>query len=208
LQDFFLAEHGGYLADASASRAQGDRRTGRWVARVPVERYDAFLESLDTLGVPENRQQTAQDVTEEFVDLEARIANKQRLEERIVKLLDERSGRISDVIEVERELGRVREEIERMQGRLRYLANRTALTTVTIQAREQRDYVPPQAPTFAGRVSDVWQRSLAALRTFGESVGLAGVAAAPWLPLALALAGPPLWYVRRKRGGGRGRTSD
>ena len=184
----------GYLGDVSVDRAQGEYRTGRWVVRVPVEKFTLFLEELEKLGVPESRRQTAQDVTEEYVDLEARIANKQRLEERIINLLEDRSGKIKEVIEVERELARIREEIERMQGRLRYLANRTKLTTVTINAREERNYVPPQAPTFGGRIAQAWDASITALRRFGESAVIALVAAAPWIvPLI-----PVAWYVRRK----------
>ena len=74
------------------------------MARIPVDRFEAFLEGVARLGVPESRQQTAQDVTEEFVDLNARIANKKRLEERILKLLQDSEGKIKDIIEVEGEL--------------------------------------------------------------------------------------------------------
>jgi cell division septum initiation protein DivIVA len=117
--DELLRRFGGHVAEAAIDRTQGEQLSGRWRVRVPVAEFDPFLEAVSKLGVAESRRQTAQDVTEEFIDLEARIANKKRLEERIVELLKESSGAIKDVIEVERELARVRGEIEQMEGRLR-----------------------------------------------------------------------------------------
>ena len=140
---------------------------------------------------------SAQDVTEEFVDLEARIANKKRLEERIVELLKDSSDKIKDVIEVERELARVRGEIEQMEGRLRYLTNRTELTTVTISAREVREYVPPEALKFVGRVAQAWGNSLLSLKVLGENVAVTLVYTFPWLLVLGIVLAPPIWYVRK-----------
>jgi len=150
------------------------------------------------LGIPENHNQTAQDVTEEFVDLEIRVANKKRLENRILELLDKSDETIADVIEVERELARVRGEIERMQGRIRYLTNRTEMTTVFIVAREQHDYVPPEAPTFLARTGQAWGNSLVSLRSLAEGAAVAMVFAFPWLLALLVLSAPPLWYIRHR----------
>ena len=194
-----VKEHGGYLANVSIDRTSGERRSGRWQARIPVDQFESFMDAASELGMAESRSQTAQDVTEEYVDLEARITNKKRLEERILKLLEETDSKIKDVIEVERELARVRGEIEQMEGRLRYLTNRTQLTTVTIIAREQRDYVPPEAPTFLARIRQAWGNSLFSLRQFCEAAGVAIVFAVPWLLVLAIVAGPPVWYMRRSK---------
>ena len=191
-----VKDHSGYLADVSIDRATGEQRSGRWKARIPVDRFDAFLEAVADLGVPTSRRQTAQDVTEEYVDLEARIANKKRLEERILDLLNASSGEIKDVIEVEQELARVRGEIEQMEGRLRYLTNLTDLTTVTITAREERDYVPPQAPTFAGRAQSAWSNSILALRDSGANLLVGLIYGAPWLAVLVVLFAPLIWIAR------------
>ena len=193
-----VKQFGGYLADISVDRTQGEQRSGQWRARIPVDHYDAFLESISELGMPENLRQTAQDVTEEFLDLEVRIANKKRLEERIVELLKSSSDTIKDVIEVERELGRIRGEIEQMEGRLRYLTNRTELTTVTISAREVRDYVPPAAPGFTGRVGQAWGDSLLSFKIAGENAAVALVYASPWLLVLGVVLAPPVWCVRKR----------
>jgi hypothetical protein len=193
-----LRQFNGYVAESTIDRTQGEQLSGRWRVRIPVEHFDAFLDSVAKLGVAENRHQTAQDVTEEFVDLEAQISNKKKLEERIVKLVEDTTGEIKDVIEVERELARVRGEIEQMEGRLRFLTNRTELTTVTIVAREVQDYVPPEAPTFVNRIRQAWVDSLQALRVFGEQFVVATVYAFPWIVLLGAVLIPAYWYVAKR----------
>jgi type II secretory pathway pseudopilin PulG len=196
-----LKEHQGYVAESSIDRTQGEELSGRWRVRIPVERFDSFLDAVAKLGVAESRKQTAQDVTEEFVDLEAQISNKKKLEERIVELVNNQSGEIKDVIEVERELGRVRGEIEQMEGRLRYLTNRAELTTVSIFAREVDDYVPPQAPSFANRIQRAWTDSLDSMATFGQQAVVALVYAFPWIIVLGVVLVPGLWYVRKRNSG-------
>ena len=150
----------GYLASVELNRMQGEHRVGNWTARIPVKNFEGFLEAVVELGVPTSQNQDSQDVTEEFVDLAARVANQKKLETRILELLDRPDDKIQHVIEVERELARVREAIERMEGRLRFLSDNTEMTTVVISAREERDYQPPQAPTIGSRVSSAWSNSI------------------------------------------------
>jgi len=192
-----VKEHGGYLANVSIDRTTGEQRSGRWQVRIPMDQFEAFLVAVSQLGVLESRSQTAQDVTEEYVDLEASITNKKRLEERILSLLEKSEGEIKDVIEIERELARVRGEIEQMEGRLRYLANRTALTTVVIVAREQRDYVPPESPTLLSRIRFAWGNSILLLRNVGEGIIVAVVFVFPWIIVFVIVVAPASWCLRR-----------
>ena len=194
-----VKEHGGYLAQSSIDRTQGSRVTGCWVARVPVDKYETFRQAASQLGVAEKVNQTAQDVTDQYVDLQTQIANKKRLEQRILELLAKPGSEMKDVIEVERELGRVRGEIEQMEGRLRYLENRTAFTTVTIRAVERHDYVPPQAPTFLGRIRRAWEGSLAALLRFAQGLTILIVALFPWLVVLAVVLVVIIWLKRQLR---------
>ncbi|WP_166819831.1 DUF4349 domain-containing protein [Thalassoroseus pseudoceratinae] len=171
----------GYLGETSVDRTQGAYRTGRWVARIPVKKFSECLDELAEIGVAERQGQTAQDVTMEYLDVEARIKTKKELEQRILDLLADRDGKLQDVIAAEQELARVRSEIESMEGRLRYLQNRTSFSTVTIDVREEKDYVPPKAPTFSDRIATVWNRSLDSLQDAGLAVVLAAVAFVPWM---------------------------
>lgn len=198
-----VADVGGYLASAREDRTSGSSRYGQWSVRVPVDKFESFLASLDAIGFVESRNQTSEDVTMEYVDVEARIANLKRLEERYVTLLAESAGDLEEVLKVEQELARVRGEIEQSEGRLRFLTNKTDFSTVTVLIREQKDYVPPKAPSFGERIASTWGESLAALKRAGELAVLAAVALLPWAAAALvpvlAVAATVRLAMRRRR---------
>ena len=196
--DSLLEAVGGHVSNFQEDRTYGDQRRGHWVVRVPVSEFHDFVDKIAKLGVAEKQSIDGQDVTEEFVDLEARLKNQRVLEERMLKLLEDRSGEIKDIIAVEEQLARVRGEIERMEGRLRYLTDRTELTTVTIDVREDRDYVPPAPPTLAARVTGAWGDSLGGMRVFGENLLIVVVAAVPWMVLIGLFVVPAALIVRRK----------
>ncbi len=177
----------GYIGNSQISEPQGQPRSARWVVRIPVASLDAFLRDVVELGTPENRSTNAQDVTEEYEDLEKRITNKKQLEERILSVLEENTGDIKDVLAVEEQLARVREEIERMEGRIKRLDSITSMTTVEISAREQRDYVPPQSPSFSTEIGRAWSGSLGFMQGLGKSIVLFTVAIGPWLPFLIVI---------------------
>ncbi len=87
-----------------------------------------------------------------------------------------------------------------MQGRLRYLTDRIALTTVEITAYERLGYQPPLATTFAGRVRQTFGNSVHRLWQFGEAWILVAVALAPWLLILSIILVPLLWLARRRMG--------
>lgn len=199
-----IRETGGFVAQFREERPYGAQRGGRWTIRVPVPQFDKFVEQAGKLGVAQSRDINSEDVSEEFVDLTARLKNKQQLEARLLELVAKRSDEIKDILALEAELSRVREEIERMQGRLRYLTDRVALTTVELAAHERQDYKPPEAPTFAANISQTFYDSLAGLRRFGEAIVLVIVALVPWAIAVLVIGIPFVWSLwrltRRRRG--------
>jgi hypothetical protein len=132
------------------------------------------------------------------VDLQSRIATQRRLEERILKLLEDRSGNIEETIKVENELSRIRGEAERMEGRLRYLTDRTSLTTVTISVREEQSYTPPEAPEFAQRLSEGFSDSIDSMADTGQNLAVVGARAAPWLVVAAVVLVPATIVARRR----------
>ncbi len=172
---------GGFVASNKTKRRYNNSQSGTWIVRLPVSEYTNFLAGVTSLGFAESRSENAQDVTEEFVDVQARVKNKKQLEARILKMLEERNGKLTDVLEIERELSRVREEVERMEGRLRFLKDRTSLATVTISCREEKEYVPAAAPTLASRASKSWSDSIGALQSFGSNLLVGAIGATPWL---------------------------
>ncbi|MEX2121153.1 MAG: DUF4349 domain-containing protein [Pirellulales bacterium] len=170
-----------FVANSRLGGSQGRPRRGEWQIRVPAQRFDDFVAAARDLGEIRTVSTRSQEVTEEFFDLEARIRNSKQEEARLLKLLDERTGKLEDVLAVEREIARVRGEVERMEGRLRVLSDLTSLATVTLRCEEIRDYRPEQAPTFATQIRRVFEGSWSALVLVGQKVLLALVALAPWL---------------------------
>ncbi len=127
---------GGYVANATVTAGRDQHRTAMLEVKVPAARFDDLVAGLRPLGRVESVNVTAEDVGEEFVDVTARITNARRLEERLIDLLATRTGKLQDVLNVERELARVREEIERHEGRLRFLKTRAALSTLSVSIHE------------------------------------------------------------------------
>jgi uncharacterized small protein (DUF1192 family) len=102
---------------------------------------------LRTLGHVLDESQSGQDVTEQVRDLEARLTNSRNTEKRLTEVLNNRTGRVSDVLEVEREIARVREEIERMDAQRLNFERQVEYSTVTVQVTEQRQATLDLGPT-------------------------------------------------------------
>lgn len=194
-----VKDAGGYVSETDQTSDPHTRRTASWTVRVPVERFEALLAAVGKVGEVQHTHLDSQDVTQEYYDIEARIANKQQEEKRLQKHLSESTGKLEDILAVERELSRVRGEIETMQGRIRYLANLTALSTMTITATEIRDYTPPVQATFSTQVSRTFSRSVENLRLFAKAIALAVVAVTPWLPVIALAVLPLIFFWRRRR---------
>lgn len=188
---------GGFVASNKTDRRYNNNQSGIWVVRLPVAQYAEFLTSVSALGFAESRTEKAQDVTEEYVDVTARIKNKKKLEVRVLEMLDKRNGPLKDVLEIERELSRVREEIERMEGRLRFLQDRTSLATVTICCREQKEYQPTEAPTLASRINQSWSNSIGGLQRAGANFLVGLVGSIPWVVLFGVVLGLAALFTRR-----------
>ena len=190
--------HGGFVASNHTNRRYNDNQSGEWMIRVPVVQYSSFLSGINALGFAETRNETAQDVTEEYVDIEARIKNKRALEGRVLGILEDRSGKLNEILEIERELSRVREEIERMEGRIRFLKERTSLATITIRCREQQEYQPAAAPTLTSRLGQSFSGSIETIQRFVANLMVFVAAVLPWAIVLLAMS-----YVIHRSAGDR-----
>lgn len=195
-------QFGGYVSGSNVHGQPGQPRRGSWTIRVPVEHYDELLAEAGRLGELRSLTSNSRDVSEEYYDTEARISNKQKTEARIVALLEEATGKLEQVLVVEQKLDQVREEIERMQGRLRVLADQTSLATVTVTVEQIVGYQPEEEPSYRTRVSRAFRGSLHALVALAADLSIALVALSPWLAALAVLGvvvGPILWIVRTVR---------
>ncbi|MCC6927869.1 MAG: DUF4349 domain-containing protein [Gemmatimonadaceae bacterium] len=181
---------GGWVGNTSLSAGENEVRSATIELKIPAARYDEALATLRPIGKVESVTSNAEDVGEEFVDLTARTANARRLEDRLVTLLATRTGKLEDVLNVERELARVREEIERFEGRLNYLKSRVATSTLTVTVHERLPLVSPGTPgenVIGEAFLDAWRNFVHFVAAFIASLGiviplalLAGLAALAW----------------------------
>lgn len=177
---------GGTVGNVSMSSGEYEVRSATLELRVPSERFDEAMGGMAPLGRVEHSSTSVQDVGEEFVDLNARMANSKRLEQRLVELLGTRTGRLEDVLAVERELARVRQEIERSEGRLRYLGNRVSLSTLQVTVSERTPVVgeTPGRNVIVEAFVDAWRNFVGFIAWIIESLGvIIPVALVGWLVL-------------------------
>jgi len=99
--------------------------------RVPAEKFDQAVAAIEKMGAVMQREVTAQDVTEEYEDLALRIQNARSMLEKLRELLG-KAANVKEALEVEREIGRVRAELESLEGRFNRLRNRVAYATLTV----------------------------------------------------------------------------
>lgn len=161
---------GGFVLSTSVDGT--DRRRGDFTIRVPAERFEATLSDLEELGTVAGEDVRGEDVSQEFVDLEARLRNATAQEEVLFRLYD-RSNSIADTIRVQRELEDVQLEIERLRGRLRFLEDRTDLSTISVSMTES-GAVAAEAGPFA-KAWDGAQKTFVAIVS-GAIVGAGFVA--------------------------------
>ena len=193
-------QFGGYVASSNVYGQPGSPRRGTWTIRVPVENYSDLLSEARALGELRSLSSNSKDVSEEYYDVETRIRNKEKTEARIVALLEEATGNLEQVLVVEQKLDQVREEIERMQGRLRVLTDQTSLATVTVSVEQIPGYQPEEKPTYKTRVARAFHGSMHALVTTAADLSIIAVAFSPWLVafLCLALAITPFIFIARR----------
>jgi hypothetical protein len=185
---------GGYVANSSISGGRDQVRSATLELKIPAARYDQAVSGLGTIGRVESVNTNVEDVGEEYVDIGTRVANAKRLEERLVTLLATRTGRLEDVLAVERELARVREEIERHEGRLRFLRTRAAVSTLSVTVHEPAPLLgqnPGENPILAA-LRQAWRNFVAFIAWLIASLGVL-------IPVAALVAGGFYLFRRYRR---------
>lgn len=141
-----LAESlGGYVADSRSQRDDEGRERGTVTLRVPAGRFDEVVSGASGLGVVRARNVSAQDVTKAYTDLETRLRVKRETADRLRDILKTRTADLADVLTAERELARVTEEIEQMEGERRFYDQQIALSTLTVELIEPGSIVKSSA---------------------------------------------------------------
>jgi hypothetical protein len=161
--------------------------------KIEAKRFDEFLAQVKQIGSYTHESVTTEDVTFAHADLTARLANQKKVEERLLGHLSDKARDFKSVLEIEKELSRVREQIEQLTAQLRTMENQIAYSTLTLQISVQPEYVPPSQRTFGQEVKETFSGSLGAMGTTVRTLAIALIAVLPWL----AVGGLLLWGLVR-----------
>ena len=193
--DRILRDVSGFVGEIRTSDAQEAARSLHATLRVPAGRLEEAVGGLRALGRVTDETQSGDDVTERVVDVEARLANGRNTEKRLGEVLRNRTGKVSDVLEVEREIARVREEIERLDAERTNLERRVTYATITLDVTTARQATLDTGPVpLSTRVRNA---AVDGVRTAFESASAAflwTLRTGPPLLLWLAI----LWWPVRK----------
>lgn len=175
---------GGFVVSSSASQGSAERLVrGTLVLRIPAKSYADAMKSLAGLGRVEGRQENGQDVSQEYVDLRARIRQLQAVESQLLQLLD-RTDTVGEALAVQQQLSQVQLDLEQARGRLQFLGDQVAFSTISLELHERVLPVPKSAGGRFGIV-DAWSKAAAG---FLAVLGWTFVVLATAAPLVLLLA--------------------
>ncbi|MGA8406470.1 MAG: DUF4349 domain-containing protein [Candidatus Acidiferrales bacterium] len=193
------AAHGGYVEKLDAKAQTGSARELSATLRVPAKQLDAFLADLRKLGHVEEESRGNEEVSAQYVDLQARLKAARATEQRLIELLGTRTGKLSDVLEAERELARVRGEIESMQGENAVLVHRVSYATVQVELSEvYRERLTTDSK--GTKIRNALVEGLANVEDGAVSLLLFVLTYGPSVLFWLAILLVPGWLIWRRRG--------
>ncbi|MEM8716555.1 MAG: DUF4349 domain-containing protein, partial [Cyanobacteria bacterium P01_G01_bin.4] len=195
-----LSQHDGEILSLRESTPirEGDRHSAHLQLRVPQAQLDATVESLNAIGQVSSQSITAEDVSSQIVDYEARLRNLRRGEETVLALF-ERSGRLSDALEVSRELSNIRSQIEQTEAQLSYLQTRVTYSHITVQLETALAAVPNER-SLSTQLKNAWQQSTHSLGVLMVSIMEGGIWVVVYSPFWIAIGvGTTVTVVQLKR---------
>ena len=197
--DGILNRHHGYAAQLNVGTPENAPRNLVGSLRIPAPELSSAVAELRALGRVENESQSGEEVTEQHADLVARLKNSRDTEDRLRAILEQRPGKITDVLQVEREIARVRGDIERMEAEQKALEHRVDFATVELQITEEyKAQLNPPAPSVATRIynalvagyQNAMETVLGIILFFAED--------GPALLIWLAILAVPVMFVWRR----------
>lgn len=157
--------HGGFVVTSEAKQRESTEPAKRaldikLIVRVPENQFGSALDQIRGLTSNLTEEKVSgQDVTEEFIDLEARIRTQKALEAQFLQIMRQ-TGKITDALEVQRQIAEVRSDIERLEGRKRFLENRSSLSTITVNIVAPKPMVVVPTTGFRHSVSEAVSESI------------------------------------------------
>ena len=194
--DSLAAARDALVADAHVTQDANGKRDAHLTIRVASQHFNDVLAGLRPLGRVKSENISTQDVTKEYADLETRTVVKEATVGRLRSLLENRTGKLADVLDVERELSRAVTELEQMKGERRYYNQRVAVSAISVNVYELGEIA---AGGVSDPVRDALRRSLGLLATSTSMLIYIVVFLAPWSVLLAAAWWTAARFVRRAR---------
>ena len=185
------ARFGGFVAATSTEETEGRIASGTVTLRVPSDKFEEAIAALKELGEVSAEDKSGQDVSAEFVDLEARLRHAKTQEAFYLRLID-RATQISEMIQIQQQLSQIQLQIEEIQGRLKFLEDQTSFSTINVRVFEPDAGPPPARGALLDALVRAWEGFQNVVA--GVIVGIGWVA-----PFALvALVGYVVWRILRR----------
>jgi len=187
---------GGYVVSSYISGEEEDMRG--WISfRVPDDKFETALTQLRDMAVRVESEQTySQDVTEEYIDLQARLGNAEATEQQYLALLD-KAEEIEDILDIYDYLSRVRSEIEQLKGRIQYLEQTTSTSLIEVSLEPEKTDKPLVRAGWSAL--EVLKAAARGLVTAGQVLGTIAIWLLIFIPIWGTLLGIFLWRRHKRR---------
>jgi Domain of unknown function (DUF4349)/Putative zinc-finger len=193
------AAHGGYVEKLDATAQTGSARGLSVTLRIPAKQVDGFLADARKLGHVEKESRSNEEVSDQFVDLQARLRSARAAEQRLIELLGMRTGKLSDVLEAERELARIRGEIESMQGQSTVLVHKVSYATVQVELSEEyRQVLGSVSPSTGTKIWNALVEGFSNLEAGAVALLIFLLSYGPSMLFWLTLVVVPSWFAWRR----------
>ncbi|MEM2843476.1 MAG: DUF4349 domain-containing protein [Candidatus Bathyarchaeia archaeon] len=184
-----LAErYGGYVASSNRYIYDEEERA-EIVIRVPKDKFHAAIQEIEGYGKVLNEGVNSEDITQEYIDLKARLSNLQRQEKRLIEIL-ELAKNVEDILAIEKELERVRGEIEALQGRINYLERSVEMSVISVSLTKPKPSFKPPTMNW----SEVLETALTGLFTVLRGLIILAISIIP-----IAAIGIPIYYIYKRK---------
>jgi hypothetical protein len=147
------AQKGGYLSSTNVQKNYNNRLTGTVIIRVPAKEFETTLTGVQAIGTVKSVSTQGQDVTEEYVDLQAQKTAYQNQLAQYNEIM-KKAVKVEDVITVQQQIDRVQIQLNRLEGRLKYLDSRIDLSTITVNLQEPEPVGGESGHTFVSTINE------------------------------------------------------
>ncbi|RWZ55177.1 DUF4349 domain-containing protein [Halobacillus fulvus] len=196
-----MRENDAYMVETNISKNEGGKRQGLIRLRVPQPNFERMLQDFEDISENiQSRNISGRDVTQQYVDLESRLAAKEKIEDRLLTFLEEATA-TEDLIKISQDLERVQSEVEVLKGQMNLLENQSEFSTITLLVTETKVVVPgvgSESLNTWERTKQAFAQSLNGITSFSSWLFVTIVGYSPVL-FSVFIIVFVFWWIRRRK---------